>query len=440
MRKREVNKAFALSVVVLLLFGSAQAQAQGPTFADMTCGLIDGKSAKQCAEELKAKQPIYEAQAKAQKIAEERIAALPAVKRIYSCDEKPEIEDIVNGVNAARKFTPEGYCSECALDPLSHEEVANPKSCQLRNSLAYTPAEIGATYPEDLLGQYVKALQDIRAASPDMQSFNRSALPIVERVKEYAMIKNCANAEFKIYDTIFRKKFNACREPFYTLARSAKNLDQENTVYRPQAMAEVLKNGDVVLADSVELRYNAPHYRLFRIDAAKLTVTPVIGEEFDGFTRSLVPQTTFTGPFNLDRENAMLSLTNADFLTGAMWTAIYALEGDRLVLQEMISLRGLFKKKLYTKEGGLNQKAIGRSDTESNYYARELRRHDPEEARKYKLGRPPLTDAEKTAFRTALEQMKPLEKPAPWWNRKLSLPEYANPQFPENATPAPPGK
>lgn len=441
MRKQKMSRASTIPVIALLLFASVpNAQAQGPTFADMTCGLMDGKSAEQCAKELKAKQPLFDAQANAKKIAGERIAALPAVKRIYSCEEKPEIGDIVQGVDAARKFTPAGGCSysECALDELRDYEVASPESCQLRNSLAYTPDEIGATYPDGLLGQYVKALHDIRAASPDMRSFNEAALPILERVKEYALVTHCDKAELKISDTVFRKKFNACTEPFYTLARSIHNLDQKNTWYRPQASAEVLKNGDIVFADHVELRYNAPHYRLFRIDAAKLTVTPVMGEEFDGFTRAIVPQTTFRGGFNLNRENAMLSIISADYVTGAAWTAVYALEGDRLVLQEMRSMGGLFSKKYYTKEGGLDQKAIGPSDTASNLYSREVRRHDPEQAKQYKLGMPPLTEEEKTKFRAALENMPPPPVEVNPFNRKLHLPEYSDPWIPKNGPLAPP--
>lgn len=346
-------------------------------------------------------------------------SSLPRVKRIFSCDERPAAEDIVKGLNGIQKFLPQAYCDDrCDFQPVEDYVLPEQGRCSLRNSLAYTPSQIKATYPKNLLRTYVDKLHDLRVQNDDWKSFSDVSEDLRNRLKEYMWVNRCSDVKIGIANTTFTQTVNACDEPYYTMVRSSRNLDgvtwtqghKFDSYFWKLLDLEELKNGDFLVADYTDLRFYPPKVNFYLLKKDDLSLELLKGDTLDPLTRTVEQTSDFAGDLHFDRETNKMEMGGGNPHTGMFWGAKYHLEANRIILDEVQAMTGAGEMKtVYTRAGGVDRSALGEQGGNRKTY--EEWRRNPESIKGYTEHQPELTAARKKELLGILGGVK--DGPAP---------------------------
>jgi TPR repeat protein len=333
-------------------------------------------------------------------------AGLPQVKRIFSCDEKPAPEAIVDGLDKIQHNLPLAECGDgCDFQQIDTWMLRDATRCSLRNSLAFTPNQLKASYPPNLLRSYVDRIHDLRRQYPDWQKFSEASEEVRNRLKEYLWTGRCGAAKIGIGGTAFTDTVDACDAPYFTMVRSANNLDgshfaggnKYDSYYWRLLDIEETKDGDLLIADYADLRYYPPKADFFLLKESDLSLTPVTAEKLDPFTGKVGETDELNAVMDFDPATGRLGAGGMNVHVGTSWAAQYHLEGSRFVLDEVAAGVGFKEPRIIFRHGGeIDPAALVPAD--SNLRTNETYIHDPKSIERFKDRRPPLTQAQKAQY------------------------------------------
>jgi hypothetical protein len=355
-------------------------------------------------------------------------ADLPPVKRIFSCDSPPAAAKVVQGIGRLQQ--------QLGMAPPPDAALQDAGRCSLRASLALTPRQILASYPDGLLSVYARQLLELRKDAADWNNFTAATYDLRARLKEYIWARRCTDVRVergdKVVDKIqgYWKKEDVCGLPYYAMVRDWRNLDGARGKFDvgmvdPEFTSALFDNnphlldveqtmdGDLLIADYIDLRDRPRAARFYLLKKDGSSLASVAIEDIDFDRKKLRDVYNIPVYFNFDsKENTMLvEFTNPNTSLGGMMQL--HLEGTRFVLDSAgTKVEGKEVAVYYTAKDGFNDAAFGPPPLPK---LPQEAKNDPDHIHAPAVPLPPLPDAEKSRLMALLskEEKEPREGNAP---------------------------